>query len=151
MFKHVARVTLYQPGLVKRNPGYNAPRPVVVILAERNKMQILNLLLILIISVLIISCTSDHSAESVAAGRTEAQLAFLCANIDQYQVENGGRHFTISNDDKDFQKKQKTLFDGWKRKIVPILKNRVVLGAKSFGSNGIDDNGKGDDLICAKP
>jgi hypothetical protein len=120
-------------------------------IVEKNKMQNLKVLLVLIISSCVLSCTSDHSAKSVANGRTEAQLAFLCANLDQYKVADSGLYFVISDDDKDLRKKKKSLIDGWKRPIVPIIKNGLAVGVKSFGPNGIDDNGNDDDLICSKP
>jgi hypothetical protein len=112
-------------------------------------MQISKLSPLLFMSILINACTDEHGAESVANGRTEAQLAFLCANLDQYKVADRGLYFVISNDDKDLKKKEKSLIDGWKRPIVPIIDNGLAVGVKSFGSNGFDDNGSGDDLVCS--
>jgi hypothetical protein len=119
-------------------------------IAKVNKMKIFKALIAIIVSAYILSCSSDHGAEAVAAKRTRAQLGFLCANLDQYKIDNSSNSFIVEKTDKDYQKKQKSLTDSWQRQVLPIVKNGLVIGVKSLGPNGIDENGDADDLTCSK-
>lgn len=102
------------------------------------------------------ACVDRHDSASVAKAKTKAQIGLLCKRIDAFMEDNkstlsrdvGLNLLVTGSDIKETERQRKLLIDGWKNFVVPIYSDGSIVGVKSFGPNGIDDNGVGDDLIC---
>lgn len=102
------------------------------------------------------ACKNRHGEEAVAEAKTKAQIGMLCKRIDDFMADNKstlnrdvGLNVLVSGSDiKVAERQRKLLIDGWKNSVVPIYAEGSIIGVKSFGPNGIDDNGVGDDLVC---
>jgi hypothetical protein len=115
--------------------------------------EILYVLVLPLLALFLTCCTTNDSVEERAIFMTKAKLDVLCASLDMYKEHNKifvskQQGLEILIEDADADSKVRGLHDGWKRVVVPIYKDDMIIGISSYGSNGIDENGAGDDMRC---
>lgn len=102
---------------------------------------------------LVSSCDVEDLASDEAVRRTKATVEMVCSSIRLYQED----HRSLPSLKVDLEgviklpsqeKMSSSLADGWNRRLQPVISNGAIIGAYSFGPNGIGEDGAGDDIGC---
>jgi hypothetical protein len=95
---------------------------------------------------------SDTEAEAIAY-RTKSRVDMSCRSVEIYREDHGyfpnAKNGLESLIEREKISSDSLIFiDGWKRPLLPVVSNSLIVGAYSVGPNGKDEGGRGDDISC---
>ena len=115
-----------------------------------NDMRRIAFLALSVSMLMLLSC-NQHTPESVAAGRTKAEVNLVCLALESYHADHAALPkeldgFGVLIGERAYLRTSDALIDGWHRPIHPLVKESMIVGAASPGMDG--KVGTVDDVQC---